>query len=169
MKKIIALIGFVAVAAFANAQTAPKLGHIDSQALLQAMPERAAAETKVSDFAKTLENQLKTMSTEYQSKLAAYQEKEATGTMTKTEKETVEGEIMQLQQRIQDFQTSAQEKIQKQQAELLQPLIDKAKKAIEDVGKENGFTYILDSSVGVTLYTAGEDILPKVKAKLGLK
>ncbi len=167
MKKIIALIGFVAVTAFANAQTGPKFGHIDSQALLQSMPERTDAEKKVADFAKNLENTLKTMSTEYQSKLAAYQTAEAG--MTKTEKETTEGEIMQLQQRIQDFQTSAQEKIQKQQAELLQPLIDKAKKAIEDVGREGGYNYILDSSVGVTLYTNGDDILPKVKTKLGLK
>ncbi len=167
MKKVVAIIGFVALAAFANAQTVTKLGHIDSQALLQSMPERAEAEKKVQDFAKSLETTLKTMTTEYQAKLADYQTKEAA--MTKTEKETVEGEIMQLQQRIQDYQTSAQEKIQKQQAELLQPLIDKAKKAIEDVGKEGGFTYVLDSSVGVTLYTAGEDILPKVKTKLGLK
>ncbi|MES2627611.1 MAG: OmpH family outer membrane protein [Bacteroidota bacterium] len=166
MKKIIALVSFVTLAAFANAQT-PKLGHIDSQDLLEAMPERAAAEKKVQDFAKNLETTLKTMTTEYQAKLASYQEKEPT--MTKTEKESTEGEIMQLQQRIQEFQTSAQEKIQKQQAELLQPLIDKAKKAIEDVGREGGFTYVLDSSVGVTLYAAGEDLLPKVKAKLGLK
>ncbi len=167
MKKIIALIGFVAVAAFANAQTAPKFGHIDSQELLLSMPERAAAEKKVQDFAKTLEATLKTMTTEYQAKLADYQTKEAA--MTKTEKESVEGEIMQLQQRIQDFQVSAQEKIKKQEAELLQPMIDKAKKAIEDVGKENGFTYIFDSSVGATVYNGGENILPKVKLKLGLK
>jgi len=167
MKKIVALIGFVAIAAFANAQASPKFGHIDSQELLLSMPERADAEKKVQDFAKTLENTLKTMTTEYQAKLADYQTKEAA--MTKTEKETVEGEIMQLQQRIQDFQVSAQEKIKKQEAELLQPMIDKAKKAIEDVGKENGFTYIFDSSVGATVYNNGENILPKVKAKLGLK
>lgn len=167
MKKIVALIGFVAMAALVNAQTAPKLGHIDSQELLLSMPERALSEKKVQDFAKTLEATLKTMTTEYQAKLADYQTKEAS--MTKTEKESVEGEIMQLQQRIQDFQVSAQEKIKKQEAELLQPMIDKAKKAIEEVGKENGFTYIFDSSVGVTLYQNGENILPKVKAKLGLK
>lgn len=166
MKKIIALIGFVAIATCANAQ-ATKLGHIDSQELLLAMPERAEAEKKVQDFAKNLENTLKTMSTEYQAKVAAYQAAEAK--MTQTEKETAEGEIVQLQQRIQDFQVNAQEKIKKQEAELLQPMIDKAKKAIEEVGKENGFTYIFDSSVGVTLYQNGDDILPKVKAKLGLK
>ncbi|HEX4887125.1 MAG TPA: OmpH family outer membrane protein [Luteibaculaceae bacterium] len=166
MKRIIAVISLIIGSHVAMAQ-APKLAHIDSQDLLLAMPERADAEKKVQDFAKNLENTLKTMSTEYQSKVADYQSKEAT--MTKTERETAETEILQLQQRIQDFQVSAQEKIKKQEAELLQPMIDKVKKAIEDVGKEGGYTYIFDSSVGVTLYEGGEDIMPKVKLKLGLK
>ncbi len=166
MKKIIALIGFVAAATFANAQ-GPKLGHIDSQQLLLAMPERAAAEKKVQDFAKGLEATLKTMSTEYQAKVADYQAKQAA--MTETERKSMEEEIVQLEERIRAFQASAQEKIKAQEAELLQPMIDKAKKGIEDVGKEGGFTYIFDSSVGVTLYQNGEDILPKVKLKLGLK
>lgn len=169
MKKLIALIGFVAAVNFASAQATVKLGHIDSQELLLAMPERAEAEKKVQDFAKTLENTLKTMTTEYQARVAKYQGPDGGAKMTQTERETEEGEIMGLQQRIQDYQISAQEKIKKQEAELLQPMIDKAKKAIEDVGKEGGFTYIFDSSVGVTLYQNGENILPKVKTKLGLK
>lgn len=167
MKKVIALIGFVAIAAFANAQGTPKLGHIDSQELLQSMPESAEIEKKVQDFAKTLETSMKTMQTEYSSKLAEYEQKAAT--MTKTEKETAEGDIVQLQQRMQEFNQSAQERLKKQQAELLQPVIDKVKKAIEDVSKENGYTYVFDASMGILLYQNGDDLLPKVKAKLGVK
>jgi outer membrane protein len=51
----------------------------------------------------------------------------------------------------------------------LKPIIDKAKKAIEDVAKENGYTYIFDSSVGVLLYYENsDDIMTLVKKKLGL-
>jgi len=52
----------------------------------------------------------------------------------------------------------------------LQPIIDKAKKAIDDVAKDGNYTLILDSSVGVVLYSIdGDDILPAVKKKLGIQ
>ena len=81
----------------------------------------------------------------------------------------VESEIMDLQQRIQSFQASAQEQLQMKEQDLLQPIIDKAKKAIEDVAKENGYTYIFDSGLGVLLYMPeGDDVKALVKTKLGI-
>jgi outer membrane protein len=71
--------------------------------------------------------------------------------------------------RIQEFQENAEKKLQDRQQEVLKPIIDRAKKAIEDVAKENGYTYIFDTSVGALLYQQdSEDILPLVKKKLGL-
>jgi outer membrane protein len=60
--------------------------------------------------------------------------------------------------------------LQQQRQQLFQPIQDKAVKAISDVAAENGFTYILDSGVGVVVYSApnAENILPLVKKKLGL-
>jgi outer membrane protein len=53
---------------------------------------------------------------------------------------------------------------------LLQPLLDKAKNAINAVARENGYTYIFDVGTGAVLfYEKGDNILPLVKAKLGLK
>ncbi len=54
--------------------------------------------------------------------------------------------------------------------ELLTPLINKVKKAIEDVGKENSYTYIIDSATGVLLHigTGADNVTAKVKAKLGI-
>ena len=57
---------------------------------------------------------------------------------------------------------------QEREKALLTPIIDRAKEAIRDVAKENGYTYIFDSAVGVTLYEGGDDVLPLVKKKLGL-
>jgi len=60
--------------------------------------------------------------------------------------------------------------LQKKQNELLQPIIDKAKSAIEKVAKANGYSMILDSRQGILLYAAAtEDILPLVKKELGIK
>jgi outer membrane protein len=108
------------------------------------------------------------MQTELESKQTDYQTNSST--WSDLIKKTKEAEMQDLQQRMEKFQTSAQEALQKKQTELLQPIIDKAKKAIEAVGKEEGFTYIFDSALGSLLYTGGgEDLMPAVKKKLNIK
>ncbi len=65
-----------------KAQAPVKLGHIDRQALMLMLPERKGAETKMQDFAKTLDARLKAMGQEYQDKVAAAQAR--ADSMTKT-------------------------------------------------------------------------------------
>lgn len=144
-----------------------RFGHIDSNELLKIMPGKDSAQTKLQTFAKTLENQLKIMNAEFETKYQEYLSNEKTWTeLIKTDKQK---ELQGLQERIQNFQTQAQESLKEKETELLQPIIDKAKKAIEEVAKENGFTYVFDSGVGVLLYDkGGEDILPLVKKKLNI-
>ena len=65
---------------------------------------------------------------------------------------------------------NAQEQLQGREQELLKPIIYRAKKAIEDVAKEGGYTYILDAGTAAVLYSQdSDDIMPQVKKKLGLK
>ena len=53
--------------------------------------------------------------------------------------------------------------------ELLEPILSKARKAIEEVAKEGKYTYIFDKTGGTILYAnESEDVLPLVKKKLGL-
>ena len=48
-------------------------------------------------------------------------------------------------------------------------MIEKANQAINNVAKENGFTYVFDTASGSLLvFPDGDDILPLVKTKLGL-
>jgi outer membrane protein len=59
--------------------------------------------------------------------------------------------------------------LQKKQNELLEPMVKKAKKAIEDVAKESGYKQVLDTSSGSVLYNdPADDILNLVKKKLNL-
>ena len=57
------------------------------------------------------------------------------------------------------------------EGELLQPIIEKAKKAIDDVAAENGFLYVFDMSMGAILYNSDQsvDLMPLVLKKLGVK
>jgi len=162
---------FVAIALFIGinsfAQKGTKIGVINSNELLAAMPEKNQVQKQLEDYAKQLEDAFMTMQKEYETKLAEYQANQAT--YSDIIKQTKIKELTDLEQRIQAFQQSAQQDLQNKESELLQPIIDKAKKAIEDVAKENGYTLILDSGVGVVLYSVdADDILPLVLKKLGI-
>jgi len=166
MKRIKSLV-FVTLMILSTGLFAQKFGHINSNELLQAMPERSQIEKDVQKYAQELESQLSTMSKEYQAKVQEYQTKEAT--MTEAIKQDKIQEITNLEERISKFQKSAQKDLQEKEETLLKPIIDRAKKAIEEVAKENNYTYILDSGVGVILYSReSDDIMPLVKKKLGI-
>ncbi len=166
MRKSILIICMLFAASTAmKAQNSVKLGHIDRQALMLMLPERKAAETKMQEFAKTLDDRLKAMGQEYQNKVTDAQAKAET--MTKTEQQVALREIQELEQRISDAQDKAKEDLAKQENELLAPMIERTNKAIKDVAAEGHFTYIFDTSTGVVLFSdGGTDILPLVKAKL---
>jgi outer membrane protein len=111
---------------------------------------------------------MSTMGMEYQTKLQQYQENVAT--MSDLIRQTKEKEITDLQQRIQAFQQSADQDLQAKQQELFNPLIEKVKKAIDDVSRENNYNYVFDVGTGaLVFFENGDNILPLVKAKLGIK
>jgi outer membrane protein len=108
-----------------------------------------------------------TMQAELENKFMEYQANQAT--MSNIIKQTKEREIQDLQTRIEEFNQQAQLDLGEKEQELTAPVIEKARKAVEDVAKENGYTYIFNSTEGLLLYaTPGDDVLPMVKKKLGI-
>lgn len=168
MKRIL-FLAFVLTAFVLNVRAqGPKLGHIDSAELIQMMPQTKQADSTLRRFAESLDGQMKTMTAEYQGKLQTYQSK--LDSMPEAIRATKQQELQDLGTRIQDFQQSAQESIQKKKEELYSPILKKAEDAIKEVAKEKAYSYIFDTSVGAVLYsTEGDDILPLVKARLGIK
>ena len=145
-----------------------KLGHIDSNKLLSIMPEKEEAEKKIQTQASEYDSQIKKMEAEYRTLVEDYVSKESTlSDVIKADKQKA---IQDLQTRVRDFNAFAQKELQKKQTELLEPIFNKATKAIKDVGTENGFTYIFDISTGVVLFQSDNsiDVMSLVKAKLGL-
>jgi len=166
--RITILMMIVAMSTTVMAQKGLKVGHINSNDLLTAMPERAKIQKSLEDHANQLKVTLDAMRKEYETKIGEFQSKQ--DVMTEVIKNSKIKEITDLEKRITEFQQTAEADLQKKEQDLLQPIIDKAKTAINDVAKENGFTYILDSSVGVVLFSVEtDDILPAVKKKLGIQ
>ena len=165
MKKItfLALLSVLTLSSIAQ----NKFGYIDSQELLTLMPERVTAATEVENFAKSLQAQLGSMEAEFQQMQQEYQVNEAI--YTDLVKQDKESEIQGLYQRIQTFQQNAQKSLQTKEQEMLEPILAKARKAIQDVATEGNYTYIFDKSIGSILYAKeSENVIVLVKKKLGL-
>ncbi|MBL7950666.1 MAG: OmpH family outer membrane protein [Flavobacteriales bacterium] len=162
------LIVALALCAGAGANAQHKVGHVDRTQLMLALPERAAAQTKLEAFAKTLEARLKAMGDEYTSKAAVLQNPPAG--MTGTEMTMAQRELQELEARIGAAQERAQEDLARMEQELMQPMVTKVTTTISEVAAAHGFAYILDSAPGgyVLFAAQGEDILPLVKAKLNI-
>jgi outer membrane protein len=165
--KLIVVMLVVAMSTTVFGQKAVKIGHINSNELLSEMPERTKIQSELEKYANDLRSTLDAMRKEYETKIQEFQAKQ--DVMTEVIKNSKIKEITDLEKRITEFQQTAEADLQKKEQDLLQPVIDKAKEAINTVAKEGSFTYILDSSVGVVLYSVdSDDILPLVKKKLGL-
>ena len=161
---VIALVGQSAMA------QSFKFGHINSDELIQSMPEYDSATVKLEKFRKELVNALELMQVEWNNKSDTYQKESKT--LSDIVKQTKEQELMDIQKRIQDFQANAQTQLQNNQTEVFQPIYTKVDKAIKDIGKENGFLYVFDVAKGALLYfdeTKSTNVMPLVKTKLGLK
>jgi outer membrane protein len=146
-----------------------KLGHVNSQEILTLMPERAVIEKTINDLQSQWEKELVKMREEYYAKVKEFQEKQAT--MPESIKSARQGEISEIEQRISTFNQTASADLQKKQQELFTPVIDKVKKAINEVGSENNYLYIFDLSTQSIIYQSpkSNDVTPLVKKKLGLK
>lgn len=147
-----------------------KFGHINSDELIQALPDFTLANDSLERFRQELINALELMSVELNNKSDSYQKESKN--LTEIVRQNREQELVDMNRRIQEFQTNAQEQLQNKQVELLQPIYAKVDKAIKDVGKENGFLYVFDVAKGSLLYfdeTKSTNVMVLAKAKLGIK
>ncbi len=172
MKKITtALLIFAIFTAFSvssQAQTNAKFGYINSAKLLEKLPERKKLEQELDTYRKKLEDEIQAMVVEYTNKVQEYQNNEST--MSDLIKQSKESEIREMEKRIQSFRQTADVDFQNKQTELFNPLLEKAQKAIEKVGEDNGYTYIFDVSMGTLLYyKKGDNLQSLVEKELGIK
>ena len=157
---------FVLASSTGFAQTL-KFGHINSQELISVMPERDSAVLKLEKYAAELENELKAMQAEFQTKYNTYQQKQATWTAAVLEAKTKE--LQELDGRIQQYQQNASEEYQQMQQILYAPVFQKANETIKKIGQERRLIYIVDTASGTLPYidtTLSEDILPLAKTEL---
>ncbi|MCM1532627.1 MAG: OmpH family outer membrane protein [Bacteroides sp.] len=169
MKKILLAAAVAAALVFCGNRACAqgKIGHINAMELIQQMPEADSVQNALQAYAKDLQDNIATMQTEVQNKYAEYQNNQSQ--WSELIKQTKAKEIQDMQVRLQEFSAQAEEDYQQKTQELLAPLSDKVKAAIEAVAREGKFAYILDSG-NSTVFFGSEaiDVTSLVKKKLGL-
>ena len=175
MKKIRTLM--IALALFIGATTAVtaqvKVAHIDVQKLLEEMPERKSVEAQLKKLEQSYTNDIQAAIKELQARAEKYQKEiaaltEAQLKARETEFLKKQEDLQKMEENIRQSQQTAAQSLQKKQQELVEPLLKKVKTAIENVAKEKGLQYVLDSSTGSSVIVAtGEDLYSVVKKKLG--
>lgn len=170
MKKLLKLTLAVALVMSASSLFAQKFGRINMQELIFAMPETKEMNTNLEAYVQDLRENMETIQVEFNNKLNDYQKNYST--LSDSVKQLKEKELQDLQTRIGEFEQVAQQDIQKKQAELLEPIVTKAKAAVDKVSKEGGYLAVFDSSVGSLAYFDEEaltDIMDSVKAELNIQ
>lgn len=158
---------FALLAVLGTATTfAQKFGHLDAQAVLLELPERADAQATIEGAAAEYEGEIARMQQDLETKYAEYQAK--VSTWPDAIRQQKEVELQRMDKDLQQLGMTIQNELAQMEQQLLSPMIDRVRKAIEEVGAEQGFTYIFDTSTGVTLYNGGQDVTDLVKTKLGM-
>ncbi len=166
IKKILLAI-IIAIPACAFAQSV-KVGTVDAEAVMQLMPEFEAANNQIAEASKKFEDEYKTLQEELQKIYAEYQKLEEDPSTPQSIKERRIQDIQDRNKRAEQFAQTADQDLRRQHAQLMQPVQQKLIEAINAVGAENGFLFILP--LGVAAYTSTDviDVTPLVKTKLGI-
>ncbi len=161
----VAVMLFVGATGFVNAQS--KIAHINTTDLVEAMPEMKSAQGQLEKLQKTYDTEIKAMSKELQAKITQYDAEAANKTEEENRKRIEE--VQGMQNNIGAYRQQALQDLQKKEVDLFQPVLEKAKNAIQKVARGLGFQYVLDSSQGTgVILSDGKDLMAEVKKELGI-
>lgn len=158
-----------------HAQTGAKpfrLGYTNQQLIFSFMPEAKQIETELRAYEQKLSESLNVKRAYLETKLQEYQSLREQGRLKPEEEEAQRKDLMKLQEEVQRAAEEAEQKLQEKSDVLLKPVQERIQTAIDAVAKEEGYTYIFNTSAGGTTIMlfgpAEDDVTDKVLKKLGI-
>jgi len=164
--KTLLTVAFVAL--LSTVSFSQKFAHINTNELVELMPEKAMAEQELTNMHIEFEALLAELLEKYN---VLYADLVQNGdNWSKVIKKIKEEELQKLQETITNAKKTAEDAMAMREFELVQPILIKAKQAITEVANEEGYEYVIDSSTGSLLVSPhNKDILELVAAKLGIE
>lgn len=149
-----------------------KYGYINSEELITAMPDLDSVNVKLEKIVDDYRSQLEIIQVELNNKYQDYQKNSAT--YSEATQQSKQSELNDLSKRYNDFNQLAQTNVQQKQAELMQPVVEKANNAIKKVAQANGLIFVFDTAPQTNALAYFDEtqlvnILAAVKAELGIK
>jgi outer membrane protein len=123
-----------------------KVAYVQTSVLLDQAPGRAEAEAQFEKETGTYRDQIKRMSDSLNAMIADFQKRSTglTATARETQGKGIQAKEAEYQRRTQELEQKAQGR----QNELVQPILDKIKGAIEEVRVEGGYSMIFNADQG---------------------
>lgn len=149
-----------------------KFGHINAQEIVSVMPEFTKAQNDIQALEKQLTAELQRSQEEFNKKYQEFQQAIAKDSLPQNIAERRQKELIDMQQRQDQFQQEAGQQLQKAQTDALAPIYKKLDDAIKAVGAAEGVIYIFDLARTPIPYvneSQSINLTAKVKAHLGIK
>ena len=144
MKKVIIMALILAPLSLFAQQ---KFGHFDSSVIVQAMPEYKTSQTELQTLSKQYEDELTRMRDELQKKSQEYDKQR--DSLPDNVKQRREQELQELYQRIQQSYNDNRDSLQAKSAEKMQAITQKILQAVQAIGDEGKYVYIMDTTGGI--------------------
>lgn len=181
MKKV-HIFSFLTLLALSTLMAAPgaqaqdmKIGFVEPRAILEKMPEMRAVQQRLQNFIERKQNELATKEQELQAEREDYQQK--VGVISESAREAEEERLQQLGTELMELQTTAEQEVREQQANLMSPLLQQIQEGIDAVATERGLDYVLNTTTStgdvIILYVSEAvqqeyDITDAVMRELGI-
>ena len=149
------------------AQESQKIAYVNYIDVIVAMPEYKQMQDTLKKNENVFQTELKILSDEYTKKLSDYVEQRES--LNESIKLRREQELEDIRQRAESFQQYASQKQEEAQQAMIVPIQNKLQKAIDDVGRENNFLYIVNSQAFLYTSPNAVDATPLIKKKLGIQ
>ncbi|MCI8998861.1 MAG: OmpH family outer membrane protein [Muribaculaceae bacterium] len=146
---------------------AQKFAVINTQELMESMPELQTVKEQMEASNKKYEDEFAKLQEEFSKKFEEFQSLEET--TPQTIKERRMQEMQELENKINQFRQTATQDLQRQQQQLMAPIQEKVLKAIQTAGAEGGYTFIFENQMPLYTGTDVTDITSTVKTRLGIK
>jgi outer membrane protein len=158
LKKILPLIVFLGLMPALIVQAQPKIGYMDSQKVMQNLPQRKNVQKKLTAFAQQENKKYTQKATNYQKALSKYTKNKPS--MSKAEVDTTEKKLTSMKASLNKLGVELRQQIQQKRSELVNPILQKINAAIVTIAKKDGLDFVLNKSTnqgGSVIYYASSD------------